>query len=79
MSANDAVDADAIGQRDAGLLRDVPELAAAEILPELAAGELVDEIDVFEPVAVHIGHRDAVAVVVVHGLVEPAPRRRRRG
>src|SRR5712692_4976838 len=62
-------DADAILQCDAGLLGDVRELAVAEVPPELVAAELVDEVNVEQAVAVDIGHRDAVSVVVVVRLV----------
>jgi hypothetical protein len=62
--------ADAIGERDAGLFRDVGEPSAAEILPELVAADLVDEVDVVEAVAVHVGNGEAGAVVVVrHPIV----------
>ena len=70
MSANDAGRADPLGERDAGGCRDVRKLPAAEILPELVAADLVGEVQVRPGVAVHVGHRHAVAVVVVHGLVE---------
>ena len=61
--------ADAVGERDAGVLRDVRKPAAAEILPELVAADLIGEVDVRQAVAVHVGDGDAVAVVVVHRLV----------
>ncbi len=61
--------ADPIGQSDAGRFGDVLEAAAAQIAPELVAAELADEIEVESAVAVDVGHRDAVAVVVVVRLV----------
>ena len=46
------------------------KLAAAErCFQSWFAAELVDEVDVGQPVAVHVGDRQAVAVVVVHRLV----------
>ena len=51
---------------DAG---DVLEPAAAGVSPELVAADLVDEIDVGTSVAVDVGDRQAVAVIVVSGLV----------
>ena len=72
MSANDAVTPMRSAQRDARFLRDVPELAAAEVLPELVAAELVHEVDVVEAVAVDVRDGDAVSVVVVHRLVDSA-------
>ena len=45
------------------------EAAVSKVLPQLAGAELADEIDVDPAVAVHVGHRDPVAVVIVGGLV----------
>ena len=42
------------------------------ILPELVSAYLVHEVNVVQPVAVDIGHRDAAAVIVVDGLVVDA-------
>ena len=61
--------ADLARHADAGRCRDVLEPAAAEIPPELVAADLVDEVDVESAVAVDVGDRDAVAVIVVRGLV----------
>ena len=62
-------DADLAGDGDAGGRGDVLELAAADVLPQLVAADLVRKVDVQEAVAVDVGDREAVAVVVVHGLV----------
>ena len=69
MSANEAVTPIRSAQADAGVPGDVPEPAAAQVLPELVAAHLVDEIEVGAPVAVHVGGREAGAVVVVDGPV----------
>src|SRR5664279_339378 len=53
----------------AGLLSNVFELATAEVSPKLVTTHLIHKIDVIEPITVHIRHRDAVAVVVVVGLI----------
>ena len=57
--------ADAAGQSDAGFLRDVPELATAQVFPEFVAAELIHEIDVVQAIAIDVRDRDAVAMVVV--------------
>ena len=44
-------------------------LPPPSVLPELVAADLVDEIDVEQAVAVDVGDRQAVAVVVVRRLV----------
>ncbi len=64
-----AGDADAVGHRHAGLAGDVLELAAAQVLPQLVVAELGEEVEVEQAVAVHVGHQQAVAVVVVDRLV----------
>ena len=61
--------ADLPGDRHAGRRGDVLELAAAQIPPELVAADLADEVDVGQAVAVDVGDRDAVAVIVVRRLV----------
>ena len=61
--------ADLVRHRHAGRGGDVLELAAAGVLPELIAADLVDEVDVGEAVAVDVGDREAVAVIVVRRLV----------
>ena len=64
--------ADLARHRHSGRGRDVLELAAAGILPEAVGSDLVDEVDVLSAVAVDIGNRQAVAVVVVRRLVRLA-------
>jgi hypothetical protein len=51
------------------LIWSLRELALAEVLPELVVAELSDEVEVEQAVAVHVGHGEAVAVVVVDHLV----------
>ncbi len=63
-------DADLVLEPHPGLRGDIAELAVAEVLPELVLAELGDEVDVEETVAVHVRHRQTVAVVVVDRLVE---------
>ena len=58
-----------VRQPDARRRGDVLELAAAEVLPELVAADLVHEVDVEAAVAIDVGDREPVAVVVVHRLV----------
>ena len=64
--------ADAVGHGQPRTFRPVLEAAIPEVAPELVAAQLGGEVDVGQAVAVDIGHRDAVAVIVVHGLVDPA-------
>src|SRR5579863_9656271 len=63
--------ADPIRQANSSILRDVPELAATEILPEFVAANLIQKVDVVESIAIDIGNRDAISVVVVGRLVVP--------
>ncbi len=65
-------DADLAGYAHTGRLRDVLELAAAEVPPELIAADLIQKVDVEKAVAVDVGDRDAVPVIVVRGLVRLA-------
>ena len=65
-------DADLSRQRHARLGSDVLESAAAGIPPELVAADLVDEVDVRQPISIDIRYRQAVAMVVVRGLVRLA-------
>ncbi len=62
-------DRDAVAQPDAGGVGDVLEGAVAEVLVEGGLAELVDEVDVGQAVAVDVGRDDAVAVIVMGGLV----------
>ena len=61
--------ADLAGDSDAGRCRDVLEPAAAGVPPELIASDLVDEVEIGASIAVDVGDRQAVAVIVVSGLV----------
>ena len=65
-------DRDPARQTDAGLGGDVAEFPVSQVLPQLAAAHLAGEIEVHEPVAVHVRRGDAVAMVVVGRLVGPA-------
>ena len=69
MSAKPRRHADLVGDADTGRCGDVLEPAAAGVPPELIAADLVDEIDVGSSVAVDVGDRQAVAVIVVSRLV----------
>ncbi len=61
--------ADLAGDGHAGRGRDVLEPAAAEVAPQLVAAGLRREVDIGEPVAVDVGDRDPVAVIVMRRLV----------
>lgn len=49
--------ADAVWQADPGFLSDVLEVAPAQVLPQLIPTHLIHEVNVVEPVAIHV--RDA--------------------
>jgi hypothetical protein len=61
-------DADPPWQAHTRFLGDVLELAAAKVLPQLVASYLAHEINVVEPVTVHVRHCQAVAVIILAGL-----------
>ena len=69
MSANEAETPILPAHADARRRRDVLEPAAAQVPPELVAADLADEVDVRQAVAIDVGDRDAVAMVVVRRLV----------
>ena len=69
MSANDAVTLTRSGTATAAAAVMSSNFPPPTIPPELVAADLVDEIDVVEAVAVHVGNRQAVAVIVVGRLV----------
>ena len=45
------------------------ELATTQVLPELIAAHLIHEVNVIEPVTIHIRDGNAGAVIVVHRFV----------
>ena len=59
---------DPVRQRDGGR-GDVAKLSPAQVAPQLVRTNLGGEVDVEQSVAIHIGHRDPVSVIVVHRLV----------
>src|SRR5579862_5022353 len=64
--------ADAARHTDPSFLGNVFELSTTQILPEFVAADLVHKIDVVEPVAVHIRHCDATAMVIMDSLIVSA-------
>jgi hypothetical protein len=49
--------------------RHIAEAAPSDVLPELAATDLADEVEIRQSVAIHVGHRHAEPVIVMHRLV----------
>ena len=56
-------------QAHSRLLGNILKPAATQIPPKLITTKLVHEINVVESVAVDVGHSDAIAVVIMIGLV----------
>ena len=54
-----------VADSNAGTLRDVLETTAAKVAVETVLADLVDEVQIEQPVAVDIRHRDRGAVIVV--------------
>src|SRR5262249_36382655 len=57
-------DADAVAERDAGLVGDIDERAVSLVLVELVGTELIEQIDVFVTVVVEIADRETAAVII---------------
>jgi len=51
------------------LLRDVLEFAASQVPPKLVGAQLCREIDVHHTIAIHVGDRQAVSMIVMGGFV----------
>ena len=64
--------ADAVAEGDTGVSGDIAEASAALVLPQLVATELSQEVDVVATVAVDVGDRKTVGVIVVHRLHRPS-------
>ena len=62
-------DADAARHAYACFRRNVPELAATQVLPKLVPAGLAYEIDVVQSIAVHIRDGDSVSVVIMSFLI----------
>ncbi len=56
----------------AGAFGDVRKLAVAQVAPKLALAQLVHEINIQQAIPKHIRHRQAHAVIVMHGFKGPA-------